>query len=85
LRALISLIRSDINPRVGFELLSETQFYGQANLKIKYIAFDEDELTIAAENKKHVFKAIVDVSFANENDRKSAERYAFKLFEELID
>ncbi len=54
-------------------------------MKIKYIAFDEDELTIAAENKKHVFKAIVDVSFANENDRKSAERYAFKLFEELID
>jgi hypothetical protein len=53
-------------------------------LRIKYIAFDEDELTIAAE-RKHVFEVIVDVSFANENDRKSAEKYAFKLFEELID
>jgi hypothetical protein len=31
LRALISPTRSDINPRVGFELLSETRFYGQAN------------------------------------------------------
>jgi hypothetical protein len=31
LRALISPTRSDINPRVGFELLSETQFYGQAS------------------------------------------------------
>jgi hypothetical protein len=30
LRALISSTRSDINPRVGFELLSETQSYGQA-------------------------------------------------------
>jgi hypothetical protein len=30
LRALISPIRSNINPRVGFELLSETQSYGQA-------------------------------------------------------
>jgi hypothetical protein len=27
----------------------------------------------------------VNVSFVNENDRKSAEKYAFKLFEELID
>jgi hypothetical protein len=31
LRALISPTRSNINPRVGFELLSETQSYGQAN------------------------------------------------------
>jgi hypothetical protein len=53
-------------------------------LRIKYIAFDEDELTITIESK-HVFEIIVDVSFANENDRKSAEKYAFKLFEELID
>jgi hypothetical protein len=56
------------------------------HLRIKYIAFDEDELTITTEDKdKHVFEIIVDVSFANENDRKSAEKYAFKLFEELID
>jgi hypothetical protein len=53
-------------------------------LRIKYIAFDEDKLTIVAE-RKHVFEVIVDVSFANENDRKSAEEHAFKLFEELID
>jgi hypothetical protein len=32
LRALISPTRSDTNPRVGFELLSETQPYGQASL-----------------------------------------------------
>jgi hypothetical protein len=31
LRALINPTRSNINPRVGFELLSETQSYGQAN------------------------------------------------------
>jgi hypothetical protein len=40
LRALISPTRSDINPRVGFELLSETQPYGQArfsHLKIVLI------------------------------------------------
>jgi hypothetical protein len=52
--------------------------------RIKYIVFDEDELTISTENK-HVFEVIVDVSFANENDRKSTEEYAFKLIEELID
>jgi SHS2 domain-containing protein len=52
-------------------------------LRIRYIAFDEDELTVAA--RKHVFETIVDVSFVNENDRISAERYAFKLFDELID
>jgi hypothetical protein len=55
-------------------------------LRIKYIAFDEDDLTVIINNEdKHVFEIIVDVSFANENDRKSAEEYAFKLFEELID
>jgi hypothetical protein len=62
-------------------------------LRIKYIAFDEEKLTIAtnyddinAESKdKHVFEVIVDVAFANENDRKSIEKYAFKLFDELID
>jgi hypothetical protein len=32
LRALISPTRSDTNPRVGFELLSETQPYGQATV-----------------------------------------------------
>jgi hypothetical protein len=95
-----TMIRSDIakttSKLVEFLINSESDHLIAANhcmkylqntkyLKIKYIAFDEDELTIAAESKKHVFEAIVDVSFANENDRKSAEKYAFKLFEELID
>jgi hypothetical protein len=43
LRALISPTRSDINPRVGFKLLSETQFYGQAIYGIKiYIVLKRD-------------------------------------------
>jgi hypothetical protein len=39
LRALISSIRSDINPRVEFELLSEIQFYGQANIDVEISTF----------------------------------------------
>jgi hypothetical protein len=54
-------------------------------LRIRYTVIDEDELTIAIDKRKHVFEIIVDASFVNENDRKSAERYAFKLFDELID
>jgi hypothetical protein len=94
-----TMIKSDIvkttSKLVEFLINSESNHLIAANhciryfqnikyLRIKYIAFDEDELTIAAE-RKHVFEVIVDVSFANENDRKSAERYAFKLFEKLID
>jgi hypothetical protein len=94
-----TVIRSDIvktvNKLVEFLINSESDHLNAANhcmkylqntkyLRIKYIAFDEDELTISIESK-HVFEVIVDVSFANENDRKSAEEYAFKLFEELID
>jgi hypothetical protein len=52
-------------------------------LKIRYTASGGGELTVAA--RKHVFEAIVDASFVNEDDRKSAERYAFKLFDGLID
>jgi hypothetical protein len=37
LRALISSIRSNINPRIGFELLSETRFYGQAKHDLVHI------------------------------------------------
>jgi hypothetical protein len=95
-----TMIRSDIaktaSKLIEFLINSESDHLIAANycmrylqntkyLRIKYIAFDENELTIAAEDKKHVFEVIVDVSFANENDRKSAEKYAFKLFEELID
>jgi hypothetical protein len=95
-----TMIRSDIaktaSKLVEFLINSEPDHLIAANhcmsylqntkyLRIKYIASDEDELTIAAEDKKHVFEAIVDASFVNENGRKSAEEYAFKLFEELID
>jgi hypothetical protein len=52
-------------------------------LRIRYIVIDEDELIVTA--RKHVFEVIVNVSFVNEDDRKSAEEYAFKLFDELID
>jgi hypothetical protein len=96
---LATVIRSDIvktaSKLIEFLINSESDHLIAANhcirylqntkyLRIKYIAFDEDELTIAIE-KKHVFEVTVNVSFVNENDRKSAEKYAFKLFEELID
>jgi hypothetical protein len=95
---LATMTRSDIvktaSKLVEFLINSESDHLIAANhcmrylqntkyLRIKYIAFDEEELTISTESK-HVFEVIVDVSFANENDRKSAEEYAFKLFEELI-
>jgi hypothetical protein len=46
LRALISSIRSNINPRIGFELLSEIQFYGQAinwhiNMSVDQVILDQ--------------------------------------------
>jgi TATA-binding protein-associated factor Taf7 len=43
LRALISPTRSDINPRIGFELLSETQLYVQANEKDENEKNEKDE------------------------------------------
>jgi hypothetical protein len=36
-------------------------------------------------NSKHVFEATADAAYANENERKSAEDYIFKLFDDLID
>jgi hypothetical protein len=60
--------------------LQNTKYLG-----IKYTASGGGELTVAAEGKKHVFEATVDASFANEDGRKSAEGYAFKLFGGLID
>jgi hypothetical protein len=95
---LATMIRSDIvktaSKLAEFLINSESDHLIAANhcirylqnikyLRIRYIAFDEDELIVAA--RKHVFEVTVDASFANENDRKSAEKYAFKLFEELID
>jgi hypothetical protein len=34
---------------------------------------------------KHVFETLVDVSFFNEEDRRSIEGYIFKLFDDLIE
>jgi hypothetical protein len=94
-----TMLRSDIikttSKLIEFLINSESDHLITANhcmkylqntkyLKIKYIAFDEDKLTIATENN-HVFEIIVDVLFANEDDQKSAEKYAFKLFKDLID
>jgi hypothetical protein len=51
----------------------------------------KDEETIANQanenqtNKKHVFKATADATFANEKERKSIKEYMFKLFDDLID
>jgi hypothetical protein len=93
-----TIIKSDIiktiNKLIKFLINSESDHLIAANhfmkylqnikyLRIKYITFDEDELTISVKSK-HVFEVIVDVSFANENDKKSAEKYAFKLFDKLI-
>jgi hypothetical protein len=57
LRALISPTRSDINPRVGFELLSETQPYGQANFTRR------NSLDVIVDQKRHlstIFKFLKD-------------------------
>jgi hypothetical protein len=36
-------------------------------------------------NNSHIFEATADALYANENGRKSAEDYTFKLFDEMID
>jgi hypothetical protein len=36
-------------------------------------------------NDKQIFKRTTDASFANDLDRKSAEEYIFKLFDDMID
>jgi hypothetical protein len=36
-------------------------------------------------NDKQIFKKTIDAFFANDLDRKSAEEYIFKLFDEMID
>jgi hypothetical protein len=57
---------------------------GTKHLGIKFDASENEELSINT-NSKHVFEATVDASFANENERRSAEGYTFKLFGGLID
>jgi hypothetical protein len=36
-------------------------------------------------NDKQIFEKTVDAFFANDLDRKSAEKYIFKFFDEMID
>jgi hypothetical protein len=36
-------------------------------------------------NDKQIFEKTIDAFFANDLDRKSAEEYIFKLFDEIID
>jgi hypothetical protein len=36
-------------------------------------------------NDKQIFEKTVDAFFANDLDRKSAEEYIFKLFDDMID
>jgi esterase/lipase len=96
-----TMTRSDITKTISklidFLINSESDHFIAANscmkyfrnikyLKIKYIAFDEDELTMTINDEiKQVFEIIVDVFFASEDKEKSVKEYAFKLFEELID
>jgi hypothetical protein len=37
------------------------------------------------DNDKQIFEITADAFFANDLDRKSAEEYIFKLFDEMID
>jgi hypothetical protein len=53
LRALISPIRSNINSRVGFELLSETQFYDQANHHKTFIRTRHQWFAVSHESYLH--------------------------------
>jgi hypothetical protein len=54
--------------------------YETKHLTIKFDVSRDEELIA-----KNVFEATADAAFANEKERKSAEDYTFKLFEELID
>jgi hypothetical protein len=41
--------------------------------------------SIKKNNDKQIFENIINVFFANDLDRKNAEKYIFKLFDEIID
>ncbi len=56
LRALISLTRSNINPRIGFELLSETQLYGKATLLWFFDCWNE---SLNADCRKKIEKQMI--------------------------
>ena len=59
-------------------------------LDICYSASESEELTIKIMKyekfeRSHVFETTVDVSYANEAERRSVEDFIFKLFDDLID
>ena len=55
------------------------------HLVIKYVVSRDEELNVAINDEKQMFETTVDVSFVNEEERRSAKEYTFKLFNELID
>ncbi len=62
--------------------------YKTKHLGIKFDVSRSKELTKNQQNSvnnKHVFEISVDASFVNENNRRSIERYTFRLFDDLID
>jgi hypothetical protein len=68
---------------------SESTHIAAVNHLIRYL-YETKHLTIKfdasrSEDSKQIFEATADAAFANEKERKSAEDYIFKLFEELID
>jgi hypothetical protein len=73
------------------QYLYETKY-----LAIKYFLSRGDELTIQSfddhdhdqtlsTKNKHVFENTIDVSFANSLERRSYERFTFKLYDDMID
>ncbi len=65
---------------------SESTHLTAANHLIRYL-YNTKHLTIKFEVSKdeNVFEATTDAAFANEKERKSAEEYTFKLFDDFID
>jgi hypothetical protein len=70
--------------------------YETKHLAIRYDVSRSEDLIANKANEKHVFEAnkanetqifeaTVDAAFANEKERKSVEKYTFKLFDDLID
>ncbi len=66
---------------------SESTHLAAVNYLIRYL-YKTKHLTIkfdVSRSEKQVFEVIADAAFANEKERKSAEEYTFKLFNDLID
>jgi hypothetical protein len=85
--------RSDV-VKVVFKLTehlinSESTHLAAVNHLIKYL-YKTKQLTIKFdvskdEDSKQIFETTADAAFANEKERKSVEKYTFKLFDDLID